>query len=51
MQRLVVDVDEARRLGRAARVEARRRFGIDRFVGDWDRALHDVVRARTRARV
>ena len=50
MQRLVVDVDEARRLGRAARVEARRRFGIERFVRDWNAVFAEATVGRNNDR-
>ena len=43
MARLLDDPDEAARLGRHARQVARTRFGIDRFVRDWDRLLRDLV--------
>lgn len=48
MRRLLADPDEARRLGEGARATARRRFGIDRFVRDWDRTLRAVVEAGAR---
>lgn len=37
--RLIRDRDEAKALGANARETARRRFGIDRFVADWEQAL------------
>src|SRR5579884_461515 len=43
MRRLLADREEARRLGAGARRTALRRFGIDRFVQDWDRAFTDVA--------
>jgi len=43
MRRLLDDPEEARRLGENGRGVARRRFGIDRFVRDWDRLLREVV--------
>src|SRR5690606_30593647 len=43
MQRLVADPDEARRLGAAARAAARERFGIARFVRDWNAAFAAVA--------
>jgi hypothetical protein len=39
MRRLVVDPDEARECGRVARRAALDRFGLDRFLADWDRML------------
>ena len=43
MRRLLADPDEARRLGENGGRVARRRFGIERFVRDWDRLLHEVA--------
>jgi hypothetical protein len=43
MQRIIDDPAEARRLGQNAREYARDRFGIDRFVRDWNAALADVT--------
>lgn len=43
MQRLVADAEEARRLGAAARAVARERFGIGRFVRDWNAAFAAVT--------
>lgn len=45
--RLVQDPDEARELGQNARNTALRRFSIDRFVADWERALATVCGARS----
>lgn len=42
MHDLLDDRDRARRMGEAARREATRRFGIGRFVRDWDDALRTV---------
>jgi len=39
MRRLLADPAEARRLGDNARAVARARFGLDRFVADWNRAF------------
>jgi len=44
MRRLLADPAEARRLGEAGRRTALERFGIERFVGDWLSALHEVTR-------
>jgi glycosyltransferase involved in cell wall biosynthesis len=45
MQALLRDPEEARRLGLEAQRSARARFGIERFVADWNRAFHDVTGA------
>jgi len=42
--RLVSDPDEARDRGRIARAAALERYGLARFLADWDRALASVVR-------
>jgi hypothetical protein len=39
LRRLVDDPDEARERGRAARAAALARYGLERFLGDWDRVL------------
>lgn len=44
MQRLIRDPDEARRLGEGARRRACERFGIQRFIHDWNAALTRVTR-------
>jgi len=46
MQRLLRDRDEARRLSAGARRRARERFGIERFLADWDEAFALVTEAR-----
>lgn len=43
MRRLLADPNEARRLGEGARRTALERFGIARFVRDWDRVLREVA--------
>lgn len=43
MQSLQRDPGQAREWGRAARVMAQRRFGIERFVSDWNAALFQVT--------
>lgn len=43
MRELAVDRDLAMELGLGARRTAERRFGLDRFVDDWDRTLRGVV--------
>jgi glycosyltransferase involved in cell wall biosynthesis len=40
---LMSDVEAARRLGTRAREAALARYGLDRFLGDWDRLLEEVV--------
>jgi glycosyltransferase involved in cell wall biosynthesis len=42
-RRLTGDVDEARARGAAARAAALERFGLDRFLDDWDRVLEEVA--------
>jgi glycosyltransferase involved in cell wall biosynthesis len=44
MHELLDDPAKARRLGEGARRAARARFGIERFVRDWDRTLREAVR-------
>jgi hypothetical protein len=44
MQRLIRDPDEARQLGEGARRRACERFGIERFIHDWNVALTLVTR-------
>jgi glycosyltransferase involved in cell wall biosynthesis len=41
-RRLVDDPDLARRTGTAARAHALERFGLKRFLGDWDAVLADL---------
>ncbi|MDN8002360.1 glycosyltransferase family 4 protein [Burkholderia multivorans] len=43
MRMLIRDADLARAWGEAARRDARERFGIERFVRDWDAALTEVA--------
>jgi glycosyltransferase involved in cell wall biosynthesis len=38
------DADAARLAGKAARAAARERYGLDRFLADWDRLLEEVTR-------
>jgi hypothetical protein len=40
---LVADADEARARGAAARAAARERYGLERFLADWDVALEEVA--------
>jgi glycosyltransferase involved in cell wall biosynthesis len=42
MRRLLADPQEARRLGEGARCQALERFGIERFIRDWDEAFRFV---------
>jgi glycosyltransferase involved in cell wall biosynthesis len=44
-RRLVADPEQARMMGKAARVAAAGRYGLDRFLADWDTLLEEV-RAR-----
>ncbi|MCW4385594.1 glycosyltransferase [Salinibacterium sp. SYSU T00001] len=48
-RRLIEDPDEARARGRVAREVALERYGLARFLQDWDDALDDVVGGRTPA--
>jgi glycosyltransferase involved in cell wall biosynthesis len=50
LRRLVEDPDEARRMGRNARAAALRRYGLARFLRDWDAVL-DEARSTLRAKV
>ena len=50
MRRLLADPAEARRIGETGRRVAEERFGIDRFIRDWDAAFREVTGV-TRARV
>jgi glycosyltransferase involved in cell wall biosynthesis len=43
VRRLVNDPDEARERGRAARAAALERYGLERFLADWDEALEEVM--------
>lgn len=43
MQHLLEHPPEAKRLSQRARQIAKKRFGIDRFVRDWDRAFAQVM--------
>jgi glycosyltransferase involved in cell wall biosynthesis len=40
----VNDPDEARAAGKAARAAALSRYGLDRFLSDWDEILMEVAR-------
>jgi glycosyltransferase involved in cell wall biosynthesis len=44
MRRLVDDREEAAERGRAARAAALERYGLGRFLADWDDALQEVSR-------
>ena len=44
-RRLVADPEQARLMGKAARAAATARYGLDRFLADWD-ALLEEVRSR-----
>jgi glycosyltransferase involved in cell wall biosynthesis len=43
-RRLVADPEQARVMGRAARAAVTARYGLERFLGDWDRLLDEVPR-------
>ncbi len=49
MQRLLADPGEARRIGEAGQRTARERFGLERFVADWEAAFEEAVRLREAA--
>jgi glycosyltransferase involved in cell wall biosynthesis len=42
LRRLAGDPEEAMVMGKAARAEALSRFGLDRFLADWDAVLEEV---------
>jgi hypothetical protein len=44
VRRLVADPDEARERGTAARAAALERYGLERFLDDWDQLLEEVSR-------
>jgi glycosyltransferase involved in cell wall biosynthesis len=44
VRRLIDDPDEAREMGKAARAAALSRYGLDRFLYDWDHILMEVAR-------
>ena len=44
MRRLISDPDEARERGAAARVAALERYGLERFLADWDDVLEEAAR-------
>jgi hypothetical protein len=41
----MADPEAARRLGARARTVAQARYGLDRFLSDWDRLLNEVSRS------
>jgi Glycosyl transferases group 1 len=43
MRRLIADPDEARERGAAARAAALERYGLERFLADWDEVLEEVA--------
>jgi hypothetical protein len=43
LRRLLNDPDEARERGARAREAALDRYGLDRFLSDWDRLLKEVT--------
>jgi len=44
LRRLVDDAEAARAMGAVARATALARYGLGRFLGDWDRVLAEVAR-------
>jgi glycosyltransferase involved in cell wall biosynthesis len=46
LARLVADPEEARERGRAARAAALARYGLGRFLAEWDELLASVAGAR-----
>jgi hypothetical protein len=44
VRRLLADPERARKMGRAARRAARQRYGLERFLRDWDVLLEQVSR-------
>ena len=44
VRRLIADPDQARAMGHAAREAALARYGLARFLDDWDRVLNEVAR-------
>ena len=44
LRRLLADREEAARLGKAARAVALERYGLPRFLGDWEEILAEVAR-------
>jgi len=51
MRQLLADPQEARRLGEGARCQALERFGIERFIRDWDDAFRFVCGGTLRSGV
>ena len=51
LRRLVADPDEARERGRVARGVALERFGLERFLADWDRVLAQAAAEAPRGAV
>ncbi len=46
MRGLLADPEEARRLGEAGRRTARERFGLERFMADWEAAFEEALELR-----
>jgi glycosyltransferase involved in cell wall biosynthesis len=44
LRRLLEDPEEARLMGKAARAAVLARYGLSRFLDDWDRVLAEVTR-------
>jgi glycosyltransferase involved in cell wall biosynthesis len=43
MRRLIHDPDEARARGQAARAAVLERYGLERFLADWDDTLEELI--------
>lgn len=43
LAQLLDDPDRCKEIGRNARAHARKRYGLERFLADWDRVLEEVV--------
>lgn len=43
IEQLLADPERCRELGRNARAYARERYGLERFLADWDRLLEEIV--------
>ena len=46
MRHLLADPEEARRIGESGRRTARERFGLSRFVADWEGAFEEALKLR-----
>jgi glycosyltransferase involved in cell wall biosynthesis len=43
VRRLIADPDEARARGEAARAAVLERYGLERFLADWDELIEEVT--------